>query len=156
MCSNRTRREAPHAATPWPLSSDRLRWVRYPFLDEKDEEVAWLGIPLLCHESFWPCWPAYDLFGKTVEGCLFSACDLGRTLGPHTGAHSSFAEYPLVIGLALPRLWQNLVFTIPSPSLPLVIGLLALPVIGVWWWVDLFSLPRQTRKANEKIERTLL
>ena len=61
---------------------------------------------------------------------------------------------PIVIGLALPRLWQNFVFTIPSPSLPLVVGLLALPVIGVWWWVDLFSLPRQTRKANGKIAGT--
>ena len=55
---------------------------------------------------------------------------------------------PLVIGLALPRLWQHLVFTIPSPSLPLVTGLLALPVIGVWWCVDLFSLPRQTRNEQ--------
>ena len=62
---------------------------------------------------------------------------------------------PLVIGLALPRLWQNFVFTIPSPSLPLVVGLLALAVSGVWWWVDLFSLPRQTRKANEQSKRTL-
>lgn len=61
---------------------------------------------------------------------------------------------PLVVGLALPKLYQNFVLTIPSPSLLLVSGLLALPVIGVWWWVDLFSLPRQTRKANEKSEKT--
>ena len=62
---------------------------------------------------------------------------------------------PLVIGLALPKLYQNFVLTIPSPSLPLVSGLLALPVLGVWWCVDLFTLPRQIRKANEKSERTL-
>ena len=62
---------------------------------------------------------------------------------------------PLVIGLALPKLYQNFVLTIPSPSLPLVSGLLALPVIGVRWCVDLFSLPRQTRKANEKSKKTL-
>lgn len=61
---------------------------------------------------------------------------------------------PLVIGLALPKLYQNFVLTIPSPSLPLVIGLLMLPVLGVWWWVDLLTLPRQTRKANEKSKRT--
>ena len=63
---------------------------------------------------------------------------------------------PLVIGLALPKLYQNFVFTIPSPSLPLVSGLLMLPVLGVWWWVDLFTLPRQTRKANEQVERIRL
>ena len=63
---------------------------------------------------------------------------------------------PLVIGLALPKLYQNFVLTIPSPSLSLVIGLLMLPVLGVWWWVDLLTLPRQTRKANEKVETILL
>ena len=63
---------------------------------------------------------------------------------------------PLVIALSLPKLYQNFVLTIPSPSLPLVIGLLMLPVLGVWWWVDLLTLPRQTRKANEKVETILL
>ena len=61
---------------------------------------------------------------------------------------------PLFIGLALPKLYQNFVLTIPSPSLPLVSGLLALPVLGVWWWIDLLTLPRQTRKANGQSERT--
>ena len=60
---------------------------------------------------------------------------------------------PLVIGLALPKLYQNFVLTIPSPSLPLVSGLLALPVLGVWWCVDLWTLPRQTRKANETMKK---
>ena len=61
---------------------------------------------------------------------------------------------PLVIGLALPKLYQNFVLTIPSPSLPLVSGLLVLPVLVMWWWVDLLTLPRQTRRANETVKKT--
>ena len=62
---------------------------------------------------------------------------------------------PLVIGLALPKLYRNFVLTVPAPSLPLVSGLLALPVLGVWWCVDLLTLPRQVQKANERTKRTL-
>lgn len=38
----------------------------------------------------------------------------------------------------------------------IAIGTLAIPVVVVWWFVDLFTLPRQTEKTNENIERTLL
>ena len=38
----------------------------------------------------------------------------------------------------------------------ITIGWLAVPVMVVWWFVDLFTLPKQTEKTNENIERTLL
>ena len=79
---------------PWPLSSKRLGYAKYPNLDHQDEEVARPGIPLICFEPFWPCWPAYDLFRKTGQGCPFSDCDMGRSFRPHNGAHPPLSEYP--------------------------------------------------------------
>ena len=95
--------------------------------------------------------------GKTAEGGLFSACDLGRTLGPHPGAHSSFAEYPAChwSGIATEAVAESCVhhpFAKPAPG-----DWAAGPARyrGYGGGVDLFSLPRQTRKANEQSESTL-
>ena len=54
--------------------------------------------------------------GKAAEGCLFSAGDLGRTLGPRPGAHSSFSEYPARHWSGAPKALSDFVLTIPLPE----------------------------------------
>ena len=86
--------------------------------------------------------------GKPLKGVLFLIATWAGLFALTTVLILPSPSIPLVIGLALPRIWQTFVLTIPSPSIPLVIGLLALPVIEIWWFVDLCTLPRQIRKAN--------
>ncbi len=86
--------------------------------------------------------------GKPLKGVLFLIATWAGLFALTTVLILPSPSIPLVIGLALPRLWQTFVLTIPSPSIPLVLGLLALPIVAVWWFVDLCTLPRQIRKAN--------
>lgn len=86
--------------------------------------------------------------GKPVKGVLFLIATWAGLFALTTILILPSPSIPLVIGLALPRLWQTYVLTIPSPGVLLVTGLLTLPVIAVWWFVDLYTLPLQTRRAN--------
>ena len=101
------------------------------------------------------------------------------------GLHTIYLGKPLKGVFFLLATWAGLwaltqVLILPSPSIPIghwtgiaeavaescvhhplakpapgESGCWPCPLVGVWWWVDLFSLPRQTRKANEQSKRTL-
>ena len=86
--------------------------------------------------------------GKPIKGFFFLIATWAGLYALTTALILPSPSIPVVIGPALPRLWQTYVVTIPSPSTLFVIGLLALPVIGMWWFIDLFTLPRQVRGAN--------
>ena len=94
--------------------------------------------------------------GKPLKGAFFLLATWAGLWALTQVLILPWPSFPIVIALALPELYQDFVLTIPSPSLPLVSGLLALPLIGVWWWVDLWTLPRQTRQANRTLQKIRL